>query len=317
MTTKKLVLIALAIAPLFGVGGAYAATDPQVTSKHYVDSGLVQKQNKLGGDTYDGQVVLATGTAGTVDYRGIDTTISGTGSSNLVTSAAVAAKIADLTSGSITKADLSATNGIDYNSTTGEFSLSTATQNSLGLADTALQSADIASTITGTDNTMVAGEKAVKDYVDGAIVASAYNDTALAGRVTTIENAGYQNATQVTNAITTEIGNLGLGELATSAITEASVQDLIDNVPGYITSDNIAGKADAVATGAGTGTKVTVNAQGIVTSTTDAGIADITGLQTALDAKVTNPNCAENQVLMAGAGGVMTCIDVVDTTYSE
>ena len=63
------------------------------------------KQNNLGGSGNDGKAVIATGTAGTVNYRAIDTTSGGTASStSLITSGAVNAGLgtkansADLTS---------------------------------------------------------------------------------------------------------------------------------------------------------------------------------------------------------------------------
>lgn len=48
-----------------------------------------------------------------------------------------------------------------------------------------------------------------KKYVDDSIsgLATEASVTAVAGRVTTIEGAGYQTATQVSSAITAAIGN--------------------------------------------------------------------------------------------------------------
>jgi len=41
-----------------------------------------------------------------------------------------------------------------------------------------------------------------------------YDDTAISSRITTLENAGYQNSTQVNSAIATAIGNINQFEVA-------------------------------------------------------------------------------------------------------
>jgi hypothetical protein len=109
------------------------------------------------------------------------------------------------------------------------------------------------------------------------------------------------------------------------------------NAAEFAPAGAVAGKADAVATGAGTGTKVTVNAQGIVTATSNAAITDITGLQPALDAKanasaltglaektyvdsaiagLAGANvCTSNQVLTSNGTGGYVCAGVTPDVF--
>lgn len=80
---------------VFAVGNVYA--DTVIASKDYVDTAVGAKQDKLGGTADAGKVVVATGTAGTVDYKAIDTTPTAN-STNLITSGAVQAAVNDATS---------------------------------------------------------------------------------------------------------------------------------------------------------------------------------------------------------------------------
>ena len=57
---------------------------------------------------------------------------------------------------------------------------------------------------------------------------SNYDDTALAGRVTTIEGAGYQTATQVTNSINNALENLDIpAQCSCTALTAAEITAII------------------------------------------------------------------------------------------
>ncbi|MDL2295838.1 hypothetical protein LJC18_03445 [Lachnospiraceae bacterium OttesenSCG-928-E19] len=95
---------------------------------------------------------------------------------------------------------------------------------------------------------------------------------ALAGRVTTAEG-------NITNLQTGKQDKLTQAANAGTNIT-------IDTDGKISANLDVSGKADAVVvTGTGNGTKVTVNAQGIVTNKGTAGVADIDGLQGALDLK--------------------------------
>jgi hypothetical protein len=91
---KKLIFTSLAT--MLMVGGAYAA-DGDIASVGYVNSGLVQKQNKIAGAA--NQVVVATGTSGTVAYRDIASAITldstGLADTGLATAGAVAAALAN------------------------------------------------------------------------------------------------------------------------------------------------------------------------------------------------------------------------------
>jgi len=62
------------------------------------------------------------------------------------------------------------------------------------------------------------------------VVPDAYNDTALAGRVKTLEDAGYQTATDVNNAITTGIANKAdkATTLAGYGITDAYTKEEVN-----------------------------------------------------------------------------------------
>lgn len=57
---------------------------------------------------------------------------------------------------------------------------------------------------------------------------SNYDDTALAGRVTTLEGAGYQTAAQVTSSINSAIENINIpAECSCSALTNAEITAII------------------------------------------------------------------------------------------
>ncbi len=96
------------MASILGMGGAYAATDATIiASKAYVDARDNTKQDNLGGGATAGKVVTATSTAGTVDYTGIDSTVTAN-STNLVTSGAVASAITSGATDAINALDLTA-----------------------------------------------------------------------------------------------------------------------------------------------------------------------------------------------------------------
>ncbi len=106
------------------------------------------KQDNLGGGANDGKVVTATGTAGSVTYTGIDTTV-GANANNLVTSGAVQTAISNAQNATTyTAGDGLSLDGNEFNAEvgtglaingSGAIELDSATQASLALADTALQ----------------------------------------------------------------------------------------------------------------------------------------------------------------------------------
>lgn len=95
------------MASILGVSGAYAADATIIASKAYVDARDNTKQDNLGGGATAGKVVTATSTAGTVDYTGIDSTVTAN-STNLVTSGAVASAITSGATDAINALDLTA-----------------------------------------------------------------------------------------------------------------------------------------------------------------------------------------------------------------
>ena len=97
MKIKNLAFFGI-MAAILGVNGAARADSTTIiASQAYVDAKDALKQNNLGGtvggQSTAGKVVEATATAGTVNYRGIDTTPTAS-SSNLITSGGVQAAIA-------------------------------------------------------------------------------------------------------------------------------------------------------------------------------------------------------------------------------
>lgn len=147
---------------------------------------------------------------------------------------------------------------------------------------------------------------AAKTYTDTAVTGKAdktqVGSDTLTTTATTITGAINELDTDITNkankqvAGAEEVALVGTdGQYVRSGVTAASLSAM---------AGDISGKADVVATGVGTGTKVTVNAQGIVTATTDAGIADITGLSTALDNKQDSLTLgAANTVMLSNGTG--------------
>ena len=407
---KKLVLTSLVA--IFAVSAAHAA-NPVIASKDYVDSGLVQKQNKLPSAQQaaaSGKVAIWGATGSTTGTKDIVTAKGGivSGSTALVEAGAVADKIADVALAAV--GTLTASDGIDYNSGTGNFSLDAATQTSLGLADTSLQPGDIAATITGTDNTTVAGEKAVKDYVTGlgyqtatdvssyvsglgyqtatgvgGIITtelgtggsikgaidtaisgiSEYDDGALSarvgaledefdtgGRVTNLENAGFQNSTQVSTAISSAIASSITGTDNTKAAGEKAVKDYVttaisaaayndtalsgrvttlegkvgDSTAGLVkdTADlkttvgnSSAGLVKDVADLKAAGYQTATDVGNIIDTELDTGGVIKGAIDTAVAGKIDNPECNAGQMLMANAGGGFDCIDIETGTYSE
>ncbi|MDL2295837.1 hypothetical protein LJC18_03440 [Lachnospiraceae bacterium OttesenSCG-928-E19] len=243
--TKHIFTVSLIAVIIAGMG-----LDPvhaSIAAKTYVDSMIkgidTDVSNKV---TKNADIVAGTGTKITYDTKGLVTgssalvagdiptiptsKVSGLGTmatKNSVTSA-------DITDGTITNADISAT------ATIAKTKLASDVQTSLGKADTALQTADVA----GKENTS--------------------NKTTTISAVATASDTKYPSEKAVAT---------GLAGKADSSVVTA-LTTTVNN------------KADAVVvTGAGNGTKVTVNAQGIVTDKGTAGVADINGLQGALDLK--------------------------------
>ena len=90
------------------------------------------------------------------------------------------------------------------------------------------------------------------------VVPDAYNDTALAGRVKTLEDAGYQTATDVNNAITTGIANKAdkattlAGYGIADAYTKEEVNTELAKKAAQTDLEALQGRVDAFLTGTGT-----------------------------------------------------------------
>ncbi|MCL1892509.1 MAG: hypothetical protein FWF97_04475 [Alphaproteobacteria bacterium] len=304
---RKILLTSLVAMFAVGVGAASAAVAPQVTSKEYVDSGLVTKanksdvatsllakQNNLGNGTAN-QVVVAGTTAGTVSYRGIDTVVTAS-SDNLITSGAVKTAIAEVVSGEmgglgalayedIVSSSLLGSNAVATgkiadeavtaakiaNGTITTTQLTGSIVTSLGLADTALQSGDNVSELVNDAGYLIEtdlGSAAFADTTDFDAAGSAASvNTAF--ETFRDRSAGFATSAQGSNADTAK----GVTDNVTSNSTIAKANSALQAGADISELTNDAGYlTEADMTGYATETYVTDrtgNVSALATTATD------------------------------------------------
>ncbi|MCL2748460.1 MAG: hypothetical protein FWE50_00065 [Alphaproteobacteria bacterium] len=254
---SRFALVAAVTTP-FAAAHAILGDDEIVTSKEYVDSGLGKKANKtdvttsLAGKQNNitgtaNQVVMATGTAGVVDYRAITGSVT-SDSTALVTSGGVYSALDSFVSGSISglglgqlstmnvsdlgalaMKDTVATSDIDDGAvTTGKLTSGIVT--SLGKADTALQTGNNVSLLTndaGYITSAALSGYATTGYVDGAVATETERAmTAESGLNTTISgiNTELINTNTSLSNVSTSVGEMataltGLNETVTGINT--------------------------------------------------------------------------------------------------
>jgi hypothetical protein len=194
-----------------------------------------------------------------------------------------------------------------------------------GLADSALQSADIATSIAGSDNSKVAGEKAVKDYVDSAVsgaVPDAYTKTQSDTKYVTgvAEGTGDGQIGVTVNGVTTQVNVHGLGSAAYTSssaydVSGAAATALADaksyadtNDADHITTVN------ATVTGSGNAvTSITADTDGKLTLTKDTTFLTSSDISGKMD-KVT---CDEGKMLVANSSGGYDCASVASGEYKD
>ncbi|MCL2537952.1 MAG: hypothetical protein FWE52_00510 [Alphaproteobacteria bacterium] len=321
---QKLALVALVMAPF---GAAQAA--PTIASQGYVDSGLATKQNKIEGTA--GQIVTATGTAGQVTYTGVDGTVTA-GSNNLITSGAVQTAIAGVVAGAVdglgNLASLDTVSAaeiqnnavttdkiMDSNVTTAK--LAADIQASLGRADTALQSADIAGLATETFATGAAASAAgtVQTNLD------TFQNRA-AGFATSAQGALADTALQSADIA----GKANVADLGTAAYAATTDFDAAGSAAGVQTNlDTFQNRAAGFATSAQGALADTAlqsadiaNLAEKATTLAGYGITDAytkTETDTLLNGKQDTITCPAGELLIANATGGVDCVGVA-TTYT-
>ncbi|MCL2748459.1 MAG: hypothetical protein FWE50_00060 [Alphaproteobacteria bacterium] len=318
---KKLALIAAVMAPF----SAASAAAPVVASKDYVDSGLIQKQNRLTGSAASaasGNVAVWGANGDTAGYLEVDTTVTG-GSNNLVTSGAVQTAIASVVAGSIgslgklAEKDTVTTSDIDNSAVT--------------LAKIAASAYD---TVVTSDSSNLITSGAV--YT--AIQAAAFDDSALDIRVSDLESGKADKVASATaghfagldsdgNLTDSGFSSSSFDAAGAAAIALSDAKLYADGLAAdYATSDHVHASSDLTDAGATgislVGASDAAAARSIIGATgtgssvmtaSDAGAA-----RTAIGAAAASDFvCSDGQMLLANASGGFDCIEIETGTYSE
>ena len=175
-----------------------------------ITTALDAKQDKLGGSGDDGKAVIASGTAGTVTYRAIDTTNGGTSAStDLITSGAVNAGLAGKVSTSTT---------VNGNALSSNVTLDGAdiaiTGYSKPATTSAIAATDTVNAAIGKLETALDGKQAAGNYVS---TSTTVNGNALSSNVTLdgadIALTGYSKPASTSAVAATDTVNGAIGKL--------------------------------------------------------------------------------------------------------
>ncbi|MCL2538103.1 MAG: hypothetical protein FWE52_01340 [Alphaproteobacteria bacterium] len=308
MTNLKKIALTSLVA-IFAIG-ATAHADPVLTSQEYVDSGLGQKQNKIAGTV--GQIVTATGTLGQITYTGVDA-VAVPGSTNLVTSGAVASAIAgiDTVIDGLGSAAFAETTDFDTAGSAAAVQTNLNTFQNRGsgfataiqgtLADTALQAGDNVSELINDAGYLTSAD------MSGYAVAANLGSAAFA-ETTDFDAAGSASTVQ-TNLNTFQNRAAGFATSAQGALADTALQAA--DLSGYATETY----ADTVAGAVQTNLNTFQNrAAGFATSAQGA-LAD-SALQAAdIENKMDKVDCNAGQMLFHN-GTAFVCVNVAVGQYT-